>query len=264
MGCPEILITDQGREFVNLLSDELYSITKTQHRITSAYHPQTNGLTERFNQTLTRCLSKVVDESQSDWDAKIDTVLMGYRASRQASIKNSPYFMLFQKNMRLPIDNEVLPLFEEELESDSEDNVTKVIDNLLESRLECFQAASHNIDKAQKNQKKTYDRKHQPAVFTIGSKVLLENTAQKQRKGGKMAPLWLGPYIISRDLGKGIYELSNLNNKVIKNKANVSRLKKYIERSLSISEDEAESDNDLHPAPPPSKRYKVPIKCMQN
>ena len=66
MGCPEILITDQGREFVNSLFEELYSITNTEHRITSAYHPQSNGLTERFNQTLTRCLSKVLGELQEN------------------------------------------------------------------------------------------------------------------------------------------------------------------------------------------------------
>ena len=40
MGCPETLITDQGREFVNELSSELYQVTNTDHRITSAYHPQ--------------------------------------------------------------------------------------------------------------------------------------------------------------------------------------------------------------------------------
>ena len=40
MGCPETLITDQGREFVNELSTALYAITNTEHRITSAYHPQ--------------------------------------------------------------------------------------------------------------------------------------------------------------------------------------------------------------------------------
>ncbi len=41
-GCPHILITDQVREFINRLSSELYSITKTHHQITSAYHPQVN------------------------------------------------------------------------------------------------------------------------------------------------------------------------------------------------------------------------------
>ena len=43
MGCPETLITDQGREFVNELSRALYAITNTEHRITSAYHPQVHG-----------------------------------------------------------------------------------------------------------------------------------------------------------------------------------------------------------------------------
>ena len=40
MGCPETLITDQGHEFVNELSSALYTFTNTEHRITSAYHPQ--------------------------------------------------------------------------------------------------------------------------------------------------------------------------------------------------------------------------------
>ncbi len=124
MGTPEVLITDQGREFVNGLSSNLYDITKTEHRITSAYHPQvsssivalhsvksflqTNGLTERFNQTLTRSLAKVVNDSRTDWDEKLETILMGYRASKQASTKHSPFFMCFQQDMWLPIDNEVL------------------------------------------------------------------------------------------------------------------------------------------------------------
>ena len=50
----------------------------------------------------------MVDEDQKNWDVKIETVLMGYRASRQASTKYSPYFLLFQKEMRLPIDNEIM------------------------------------------------------------------------------------------------------------------------------------------------------------
>ena len=91
MGCPEAIITDQGREFVNSVSAQL------EHRITSAYHPQTNG--------LSRCLAKAVNENQDDWDEKLDVILMGYRASRQSSTKHSPYFMLFQAEMRLPIDS---------------------------------------------------------------------------------------------------------------------------------------------------------------
>src|SRR5439155_21816000 len=51
-GCSQILITDQGREFVNEINFHLMKRTGTDHRMASAYHPQTNGQVERFNQTL--------------------------------------------------------------------------------------------------------------------------------------------------------------------------------------------------------------------
>ena len=57
--------------------------------------------------------------------------------------------------------------------------------------------------------------------------VLLENTAQKQRKGGKLCPAWLGPYTNSRNLGKGVYELKNAAGGIVRKKANISRLKVY-------------------------------------
>ena len=260
-GCPEVLITDQGREFVNEISSQLYAITKTEHRITSAYHPQvctcictrpmriilcsygenlystillqTNGLTERFNQTLSWCLAKIIDEDKLDWDDKLDTVLMGYRASKQASTKQSPYFMMFQQQMRLPIDAEILP---ESSPHDWEDNcLEETVGALLESRNQAFQKTQMNITKAQKQQE-TYDRKHLQKELEVGTKVLLENTAQQQRKGGKMEPLRLGPYTINRCLGKGIYELKNMKGEALK-KANIARLTVFKERTEPPSSD---------------------------
>ncbi len=231
MGCPETLITDQGREFVNELSSELYSIINTEHRITSAYHPQSNGLTERFNQTLSRSLAKITDEEHTDWDLKIDTVLMGYRASRQSSIKYSPYYMLFQQEMRLPIHNEVGPQSNEPpLITNDESDCDALITSLLQSREKVFE---QNILLAQKKQKETYDRKHQSQEFEINTLVMLENTKQKQRKGGKLEPLWFGSHTIHRNLGKGLYEMANKEGKVLKQKANIARLKVYNTRVSS-------------------------------
>ena len=65
---------------------------------------------------------------------------MGYRASKQASIKQSPYYMLLQRQMRLPIDVEMLP------PSDStEDNLDGVVDALIVSREKAFRKAQENI-----------------------------------------------------------------------------------------------------------------------
>jgi hypothetical protein len=64
-------------------------------------------------------LAKITSsETHDDWDLKLDIVLMGYRASRQASTKFSPFYMLFQKEMRLPIHNEICPVSEGELQSE--------------------------------------------------------------------------------------------------------------------------------------------------
>ena len=63
----------------------------------------------------------------------------------------------------------------------------------------------------------------------MGTEVLLENTVQKQRKGGKLEPAWLGPYTINRSIGKGLYELRR-DGKIVKKKANIARLKMYKKR----------------------------------
>jgi hypothetical protein len=103
-------------------------------------------------------LAKVCDDDQTNWDVKIDTVLMGYRASRQASTKHSPYYMLFQQHMRLPIDAEVLSPADDEGELD----LDSAVQALVESRDRVFKEVENNITSAQKKQKETYDRKHQP------------------------------------------------------------------------------------------------------
>lgn len=166
---------------------------------------------------------------------------MGYRASRQASTKHSPFFVLFQQQMRLPIDSEMQPPGEEEqavtLVEASEEEMQQRIEHLLAARSKAFKDVASNIDSAQKVQKETYDRKHEAQVISEGTEVLLENTYQKQRKGGKMDPLWLGPYLIHRHLGKGLYELSNREGKIVKKKANIARLKLFRRRKASESTD---------------------------
>ena len=60
-----------------------------------------------------------------------------------------------------------------------------------------------------------------------GTKVLVENTYQKQRKGGKLEDKYKGPYTIHKSFGKGVYELVNADGKILKSKHNITRLKVY-------------------------------------
>ena len=63
--------------------------------------------------------------------------------------------------------------------------------------------------------------------------VLIENSAQKERKGGKLEDAFLGPYIIHESLGKGLYKVKNKSGVILKKKVNIARLKMYKERDDS-------------------------------
>ena len=76
---------------MNQVEKELLRLTGTEHRVTSAYHPQTNGLTERFNQTLQAALVKVVNDEQTDWDEHLPAILFAYRTSIQKATKMTPF-----------------------------------------------------------------------------------------------------------------------------------------------------------------------------
>jgi transposase InsO family protein len=69
----------------------------------TAYHPQTNGMVERFNQTLQRSLVKLVNKQQDNWDEYIDGVLFAYRTSVHKSTQVSPFEMMYCRYMHVGI-----------------------------------------------------------------------------------------------------------------------------------------------------------------
>ena len=103
-GCPQEIVSDQEREFCNKLVDSLEELTGFKQKITSAYHPQSNGLDERFNQTLKAQLQKLVNNHQDDWDDLLDNILFAYRSSHHDSTKCLPFLLMYGRKARLPID----------------------------------------------------------------------------------------------------------------------------------------------------------------
>ena len=77
-----------------------------EHRISSPYHPQTNGLDERMNQTLVHTLIKMAN-SEDQWDKNIDVALYVYRISMQDSTRFSPFYLLYNRHPRNAIQHAV-------------------------------------------------------------------------------------------------------------------------------------------------------------
>ena len=99
-GAPAKILTDRGRA---LLSETLQYINQDlqiQHLKTSGYHPQTNGVTERFNKTIIEMASMFVASDQKDWDIYIPYLLFAYRTTVHSSTKETPFFLVYGRNPR--------------------------------------------------------------------------------------------------------------------------------------------------------------------
>ena len=103
-GFPEQFISDQGRNFESDLIQELCKIAGVKKLHTTPYHPQSNGQCERFNSTLCNMLGTLSDEEKSDWKSHLGCMTHAYNCTKHASNTYSPYYLMFGRYSRLPID----------------------------------------------------------------------------------------------------------------------------------------------------------------
>ena len=208
-----MITTDQGKEFHNAVNSELMNVLGIQHRMTTAYHPQANGLDERLNQTLVNSLSKFVQDDRDTWDVHVQEVVYAYNTAVQESTKHTPFEAMFGRRGRLPVDFNADGNYDADKEI--EDFVDAESENSYEGvakRRRMERDIKENIKKAQEKQKKYYDTKHGAAsCFNVGSVVLKKDFRRTKRKGGRMDYPWQGPYRIIASLGKGLFKLKELN-----------------------------------------------------
>ena len=237
------------------VNDELCQLMGVQCNITSAYHPQSNGLDERFNQTLQRQLLMFVREERTEWDLYLDAILFSYRVSRQDSTKMSPFYLVYGRQARLPVEVAMHPTDEEadEVVETEEVNLDEHITRMVGVR----KKALENIANAQKRQKQQYDAKHSRGKekYKVGALVLIKNSKKFSRKGSKMEPNWLGPYRIHKVLDKGPFQICKTsNNKFLTQVYNMTRLKLYYPAADPVTSPgkEIQDPSSLSPSPDPT------------
>ena len=182
-GAPARIHHDQGREFENNLFHTLekkYGISRSR---TTSYHPQGNGQVERLNRTLLQMLRTLAENCKSNWPDSLNKLIHAYNCTQQESTGFSPYFLLFGRNPRLPIDL----LLEEQETKENHKSFQKQITEWQESMHEAHRIAAQCSKQSKKRNKKTSKIKY--ISLEIGDRVLVKNMREKGGPG-KIRSFW--------------------------------------------------------------------------
>ncbi|KAM7394882.1 hypothetical protein PAMA_006561 [Pampus argenteus] len=231
VGIPDEILTDQGTNFTSRLMQLFQKQLGITAIKTTPYHPQTDGLVERFNQTLKKMLQKFVNDTGKDWDRWLPFLLFAYREVPQASTGFSPFELLYGWEVQGPLD-----LLRKSWEGPSTAASDRgVVQFVLEmrDRLERYQEeAMVNLREAQKNQKAWYDQNARHREFQPGQKILLLLPSSNS----KLLAKWQGPYSITRKMGPVTYEVHHPDKKKAKQTYHVNLLKEWKERGVPVPE----------------------------
>ena len=237
-GFPEKFISDQGRNFESDLIKELCKIAGVKKVHTTPYHPQGNGQCERFNSTLCNMLGTLGDEEKSDWKSHLGCMTHAYNCTKHASTTYSPYYLMFGRHPRLPIDIE-FGLHKPNCSDNS--SKSRYIQKLRRRLNYAFQKASKYSDQQAKKYKQGYDKSVKGPQLHVNDLVLVKIVAHKGRH--KLQDRWEPEeYVVIEQpiTGTPVYKVKPVNGN------NVRTLHRNLLLPLGVKlEPDYESDDSI-------------------
>ena len=240
-GTPIQIHSDNGKEFVNNLSKELFRLLGIKHTTTTPAHPQCNAQVEVFNKTVAKYLASFVDNSTLDWEQYIPALMFSYNTSYHSTTHTTPYELLYGMKPRTPS----LPATDIQRKFYGESFASERLQILQKAR----EIAKSHIEESQLKYKAQHDKNAQPHDFSIGQQVWYSQT-DFLKVNKKLAPKWLGPAtIVEVNESVAKIKLSNNRHKTF----NVKRLKHFVpgelQEGLSHEADPIDADPASEDAP---------------
>lgn len=215
-GYPRRIHHDQGGEFENHLFKRLQQLTGVASSRTTPYHPEGNGQVERFNRTLLQMLRTLPADQKSRWKDSLNKVVHAYNCTKHETTGFSPFYLLFGRSPRLPIDL-AFQLGPENKECPK--TYPEFVQRWHNEMKEAYAKASKATDGAAQSSKKYYDKKAFATYLEPGDRVLLRNVVPVEGPG-KLKSYWQEePYVVvERKNDSPVYEIRKENTKDKKTK----------------------------------------------
>ncbi|KAL8585025.1 hypothetical protein ACOMHN_043661 [Nucella lapillus] len=222
VGVPSEVLSDRGSQFTSGVMREVSRLLGVTQLYTTPYHPQSNGLVERFNGTLKGMLKKLCEERPSDWDRYIPAALFAYREAPQESTGFSPFELLYGRTVKGPVSI-LKELWSKEQETEEVKTTYQYVVDLRNRLEETCQFAMESLQQARVSQKRQFDKRVRRQNLKQGDKVLLLLPTDHN----KILMHWKGPFDITEKVSHQDYRI-DVNGKQKLFHANL--LRKYTQR----------------------------------
>ena len=164
-GCPNIILSDNGKEFANDTMAYLCDSYNIKHSFTSPYMPQSNGKVENFNKFLKASIRKLCQEDPLAWDQVLDQIVWAYRCCPHTSTGESPFFLVYHRDPVLPVHKLIKPAIPYRGNFD--------IAHEIQQGQIVLTTAAKNLQRKREAQKKPHEHRPSEHKFKVGDLVLL-------------------------------------------------------------------------------------------
>ena len=199
-GLPDEILTDKGPSFVGELGGQVCELLKIHAIRTSHYHPQTDGMLERWRASFKSMVRKSGVDSR-DWDTYLKYLLFAYRSAPHTVMGFTPFELIYGRDVRGPLEMLKQGWLEGSI---PEKALHEWLEQLRDRLVSMAELVSTRESASKVKMKDTYDKKSRPRELDVGSMVLMRVSGLI----GKLDDSWDGPYEVVDKISPVTYQLA--------------------------------------------------------